>query len=122
MVKSAGDVSNGQNQAVVVDDITDTAAAAKALSAAIKRDLGDTDYSVTASNNKVTIATKKVGSTAQAIDASASGDKTTQVEFTLDPTKMKAGSTVTINGQTYEFVGKGGKASDKTHEDRKSVV
>ena len=116
LVKSAGDVSNGQNQAVVVDDITDTAAAAKALSAAIKRDLGDTDYSVTASNNKVTIATKKVGSTAQAIDASASGDKTTQVEFTLDPTKMKAGSTVTINGQTYEFVGKGGKASDKTHE------
>ncbi|MCI8646371.1 MAG: hypothetical protein HFE76_06110 [Firmicutes bacterium] len=50
------------------------------------------------------VSSTKVGSTAQAVTASASGDKTTQLEFTLDPTKMKAGTTVTINGQTYEFI------------------
>ena len=115
LVKSASDVSNGQNKAVVVDDISDLSSAAKALANAIKGDLGDTDYKITASNGKVTVATKKVGSTAQAVSASASGDKTTQIEFTLDPKKMQAGSTVTINGQTYEFIDKGGKATDKAN-------
>ena len=115
LVKAAGDVSNANNKAVIVDDISDVNSAAKALAEAIKGDLNAAEYKVTASNNKVTVATTKVGSAAQAISASASGDKTTQVEFTLDPSKMKAGSTVTINGQTYEFIDKGGKTSDKAN-------
>ncbi len=116
LVKAAGDVSNANNKAVIVDDISDLASAAKALAEAIKGDVDSADYKVTASNNKVTIASTKVGSTAQAISASASGDKTTQIEFTLDPQKMQAGSTVTINGQTYEFVDKGGKPTDKANQ------
>ncbi len=116
LVKAAGDVSNANNKAVIVDDISDLASAAKALAEAIKGDVNTADYKVTASNNKVTIASTKVGSTAQAVSASASGDKTTQIEFTLDPKKMQAGSTVTINGQTYEFVGKGGKPTDKANQ------
>ena len=116
LVKAAGDVSNANNKAVIVDDISDLNSAAKALAEAIKGDLNAADYKVTASNNKVTIATTKVGSTATAIDASSSGDKTTQIEFTLDPKKMQAGSTVTINGQTYEFVDKGGKPTDKANQ------
>ncbi len=116
LIKSAGDVSNANNKAVIVDDISDLNSAAKALAEAIKGDVNTADYKVTASNNKITIASTKVGSTAQAISASSSGDKTTQIEFTLDPKKMKAGSTVTINGQTYEFVGKDGKPSDKANQ------
>ncbi len=116
LVKSAGDVSSSNNKAVVVDDISDLNSIAKALADSIKGDLSSADYKVTTSNNKVTVATTKVGSTAQAVSASASGDKTTQIEFTLDPKKMQAGSTVTINGQTYEFVGKGGKPTDKANQ------
>ena len=115
LVKTAGDVSNAQNKAVIVGDINDLDAAARSLASSIKEDLNSTNYKVTASNGKVTVATTKIGSTAQAVSASALGDKTTQVEFTLDPKKMKAGSTVTINGQTYEFVNKGDNASKKEY-------
>ena len=116
IVKAAGDVSNANHKAVVVDDISDTASVAKALADSLKADLNSANYAVTTSNNKVTVSSTKVGSTAQAVTASATGDKTTQLEFTLDPKKMQAGSTVTINGKTYEFVNKGDNASDKTYD------
>ena len=115
LVKAAGDVSNASNKAVIVDDISDLTSAAKALATAIKADVNDENYKVTSSEGTVTIASTKVGSAAQAIGVDSSGDKTTQLEFTLDPKKMKSGSTVTINGQTYEFVDKGKNASDKTY-------
>ena len=95
IVKAAGDVSNANHKAVVVDDISDTAGVAKALADTLKKDLNSANYTVTTSNNKVTVSSTKVGSTAQAVTASASGEKTTQLEFTLDPKKMQAGSTVT---------------------------
>ena len=115
LVKAAGDVSNANHKAVIVDDISDVNSAAKALADALKADLNSANYAVTTSNNKVTVSSTKVGSTAQAVTASALGDKTTQLEFTLDPKKMKAGSTVTINGQTYEFINKGDNASKKEY-------
>ena len=115
LVKAAGDVSNANHKAVIVDDISDVNSAAKALADALKADLNSANYTVTTSNNKVTVSSTKVGSTAQAVTASALGDKTTQLEFTLDPKKMKAGSTVTINGQTYEFINKGDNASKKEY-------
>lgn len=81
----------------------------------MKAALNSANYTVTTSNNKMIVSSTKVGSTAQAVTASATGEKATQLEFTLDPKKMQAGSTVTINGQTYEFVNKGDNVFKKEY-------
>ena len=108
IVKNATDISSGRNTAVVVSDTSKASDVAKALADAVKNDLNSDVYEVTASGGKVTISTKEIGSTANAIAVSSSGDKTTQYEFTLNPKNMQAGSYVNINGQKYEFVAKGG--------------
>ncbi len=114
IVQSEDDLSSRKNNAVVVKNIDDPTEVAKAMAKALQDNLNGNAYTVSASGSKVTIKSVDVGSTAKGVSVSASGDKTTQLEFTLDPAKMQNGSKVTINGQTYEFVEKGGKPSDSS--------
>ena len=107
IVKDADDITAKGNKAIVVSDIKDTASIAKAMAGALKNDLSDTEYEISVSGSKVNIKTTEIGSAAKAATVSSSGDKVSQIEFTLDPKKMQEGTTVTINGQTYEFVTKG---------------
>ena len=111
IVKKEDDVSARKNIAVVVDDLSKTADVAKAMGKALEGNLNSKAYTVSTSGSKVTVKSTEIGSTAKAVSMSSSGDKISQLEFTLDPSKIKAGSTVTINNQTYEFVGKGEKTS-----------
>jgi len=115
IVKNADEVTSAKNVAVEVDDLSDTDAVAKAMAEALKGELDEDTYSVASSGSKVTISTVEVGNSAKAIEVNSSGDKVKQIEFTFDPKKIQSGSTVSINGQTYEFVEKGGKLSDASH-------
>ena len=60
IVVDARDTTNRNNTAIVVDDLTDTAATAEALAKAIQEDVGD--YTVSTSGSTVTIESNKIGS------------------------------------------------------------
>ena len=60
------------------------------MAGALKNDLSDTEYEISVSGSKVNIKTTEIGSAAKAATVSSSGDKVSQIEFTLDPKKMQA--------------------------------
>ena len=112
IVADARDTSSRNNEAVVVDDPTDSKAVAKALAEAIAKN--ETDYNVTSSNDgTVTIQSKEIGSTQKALSITTPyGDKVKTASFTFNPKAVKEGSILTFNDNTYEFVKKGGAAKE----------
>ena len=118
IVSDARNVTDRRNIAVVVDDIANksTADIAAALKDAIDKEEGATGtgkYTVAAQGNKVTITTNDKGSEVEAIKVDFPyGDEKTTATFQFDPKAVTEGATLKFGGNTYEFVGKDGKASD----------
>ena len=111
VVKDEADLTNKNYNAVVVADPADSNAVAKAF--ADKLNAAGGDFTAKAVDNKVTLTTTAKGSDVQATSINASGDKVTTASFKLDPSKIKAGSYLSINGNTYEFVNKGDKPTNR---------
>ena len=118
IVSDARNVTDRRNIAVVVDDIANksTADIAAALKDALDKEEGATGtgkYTVAAQGNKVTITTNDKGSEVEAIKVDFPyGDEKTTATFQFDPKAVTEGATLKFGGNTYEFVGKDGKASD----------
>ncbi len=124
LVKDARDVTNRSNEAVVMTDLSDLSAVASAFADSINRvaqekaGTGNTpDYTATADGATVKITTSDTGSDVKAMAITTPyGDDVPTLEFTFDPKKVQAGSTITIKtgddevGKTYEFVKTGEKA------------
>jgi len=111
IVADAGDTASRKNTAVVVKDPTDSEAVAKALAEAINGN--ESKYTAKASNGTVTVSSKEIGSEQKALAVSLPyGDKVKTASFQFDPAAVKAGSTLEFMDQKYEFVEKGGKATD----------
>ena len=116
LVASKDDLSSQRNTAVVVSDLTDTTAVASAVKKAIedkaeKNDDGTSKYAVSTKDNVLTVKTTKIGSEVAATEVGTASEKSTLLEFTLDPERVQEKSYVTINGQDYQFV------SDKNEVD-----
>jgi flagellin-like hook-associated protein FlgL len=116
IVADARDVSSRNNEAVVVKDLANatTAEIAKALGDTIKAgDPNEQSYKVDIDGNTVTVSTVAKGSDVAAIKVDTPyGDKVKTASFTFDPKNVKEGSVLTFNGNTYEFVKKGGEVKD----------
>ena len=124
LVKDARDVTNRSNEAVVMTDLSDLSAVASAFADSINRvaqekaGTGNTpDYTATADGATVKITTSDTGSDVKAMAITTPyGDDVPTLEFTFDPKKVQAGSTITVKtgddevGKTYEFVKTGEKA------------
>ena len=120
-VKDARDVTNRSNEAVVVDDLTDLDAVASKFADAINgvanKNLnadGSVPYTAVADGTTVKITTSEVGSDVKAMEITTPyGDEVPTVSFKFDPSKIKAGSYMTISdgktSNTYEFVKTGEK-------------
>ena len=116
LVENKDDLSSQKNTAVVVSDLTDTAAVASAVKKAIegkaeKNEDGTDKYAVSVKDNVLTVKTTKVGSEVATTEVATASEKSTLLEFTLDPERVQEKSYVTINGQDYQFV------SDKSKVD-----
>ena len=111
IVKDARDTSSRNNTAVVVSDLTNSKAVASAIAAAISGN--ETDYEANSVDGTVTVSSKKIGSGNTALAISTPyGDKIKTASFTFDPSVVREGSVLTFNDNTYEFVKKGGEASE----------
>ena len=111
IVADARDTTNRNNTAIVVSDLTDTAAIADALAKAIQGNVSD--YTVSATGSTVTIESNKVGSDQVALEVTAPyGDEITTASFKFDPSAVEEGSVLTFNGNTYEFVKTGEKPTN----------
>ncbi len=111
IVKDARDTVNRNNIAVVVDDLKDSAAVAKAV--AEKITANEKDYTADYTGSTVTVSSKGVGSDQKALSVSMPyGDKVTTASFAFDPKAVKDGSVLTFNGQKYQFVEKGKSADE----------
>ena len=111
IVADAADTSSRKNTAVVVKDLTDSNAVAQALRDAVNKN--ETNYTATSKDGTVTVASKEVGSDQKALAVSLPyGDKVTTAHFQFDPSVVKEGSKMEFMDQKYEFIAKGGKASD----------
>ncbi len=117
IVSDARNVTDRRNIAVVIDDIANasTASIAQAVADAVTKEDGtgdDAKFAVTMQGNTVTINTIDKGSNVAAIDVTFPyGDEITTAKFQFDPKAVSEGATLKFNGNTYEFVSKGGKAS-----------
>ena len=124
LVADARDVTNRSNEAVVVTDITNVNNVAQSFADAINKVATkdntiapeDAEYTAAADGATVTITTKAKGSDVKAMEITTPyGDEVPTVSFKFDPSKIKAGSFMTIsdgtNTNTYEFVKKGEKAT-----------
>ncbi len=110
IVADARDTSNRNNTAVVVTDPTDSKAVAKALADAIANN--EKDYNVTYENGTVTVSSKEIGSAQKALKVEMPyGDKVKTATFEFDPKQVKENSILNFNGNTYEFISKGGQVS-----------
>ena len=121
LVKDERDVTNRSNEAVVVTDLTDLDAVAKGFADAINRVAeknpnadGNDPYTAVADGTTVKITTAEVGSDVKAMEITTPyGDEIPTVSFKFDPSKIKAGSYMTISDgkttNTYEFVKTGEK-------------
>ncbi|MDE6934556.1 MAG: flagellin [Oscillospiraceae bacterium] len=112
IVADARDTSNRNNDAVVVSDLSDSTAVAKALAEAInKNEKGS--YTAEYDGATVTISSDKIGSDQKALSVTTPyGDKVKTASFTFNPKTVKEGSVLTFNDNTYEFVKKGGAAKE----------
>ena len=112
IVADARDTSNRNNTAVVVTDPSDSKAVAKALAEAIANN--EKDYNVTYDNGTVTVSSKEIGSTQKALKIEMPyGDKVKTASFQFDPDLVKENSILKFNGNTYEFISKGGQVSEE---------
>ena len=72
-----------------------------------------TGYTADYNGSTVTVASDKIGSDQKALAVSMPyGDSVTTASFSFNPAVVKENSTLTFNDQKYEFVKKGGKASE----------
>ena len=116
IVKDARDVSSRNNVAVVVDDMsTETASSiAQKLADAVKAEDKDGKYEVDLKGSTIEIKTTEKGSHVGAITLDTPyGDKVASATFQFDPKAVKEGSILEFNGNTYEFVKKGGEPTTK---------
>ncbi len=112
IVADSRDTSSRNNTAIVVKDPSDSAAVAKAIVAAINENEKGS-YTAEADGSTVTVKSDKIGSDQVALDVTTPyGDKVKTASFTFDPKNVKEGSVLTFNGNTYEFVKKGGEVKD----------
>ena len=112
IVADARDTSSRNNTAIVVKDLTDSKAVAKALADAISENEKGS-YTAEADGSTVTISSDKIGSDQKALSVTTPyGDKVKTASFTFNPKAVKEGSVLTFNDNTYEFVKKGGAAKE----------
>ena len=119
IVSDARNVTDRRNVAVVIDDIANasTSTIAQALKEAIDKEDGagstDPKYDVTSAGNSVTINTVAKGSDVEKINVDFPyGEEKTTATFQFDPNAVKEGSILKFNGQTYQFVKQGDKATE----------
>ena len=116
IVKDARDVSSRNNVAVVIDDMsTETASSiAQKLVDAVEAEDKDNKYDVSLKGSTIEIKTTEKGSQVGAITLDTPyGDKVASATFQFDPKAVKEGSILEFNGNTYEFVKKGGEPTTK---------
>lgn len=107
IVKSAADITNASNIAVVIDNI-ETASGdkvAQAIEDKINKDADlSKDYSAISVNGKLTVSTKAVGSAVTAPEVSlVNGTEIKTVSNKFDPATLSAGKQFTVNGQKFQL-------------------